>query len=263
MDRRAFVTSGALLALAGAGTARAQPQAAAPFTTDARVALGAYRTAVDEHLQGVLRALRALAATSDARSGRWDDIRPGLAALSAGLPTAAATFFVLPSGEYDTVERGLTGLNLNDRSYFSGLMDGMDVHASLVISKSTGERAAVVATPVKTEGAVVGALGVSVSVRGVSDLVERGAGLPPDLVFYALDSSGRTAIHKDPALMFEFPSDLGDETLRSAVRTMLASPEGRVDYQFRGTRRTAVFDRSAFTGWTFVLAAVSGAGPRS
>ena len=95
-----------------------------------------------------------------------------------------------------------------------------------------------------------------VSVRAVSDLIGRGAGLPPELVFYALDATGRTAIHKDPALMFEFPSDLGDETLKSAVRTMLARPEGRVDYDFRGTRRTAVFERSEFTGWTFVLAAV-------
>jgi methyl-accepting chemotaxis protein len=253
MDRRAFVASGALLAFAG--TARAQP-APAPFVTDARVALGAYRTAVDEHLQGVLRALKALAATSDARSGRWTDIRPGLAALAADLPTAAAVFFAAPDGAYSTVERGPTGLKLTDRDYFPGLMDGMDVRGSLVVSRSTGERSAVVATPVKTEEAEIGALGVSVSVRAVSDLIGRGAGLPPDLVFYALDATGRTAIHKDPALMFEFPSDLGDQTLKSAVRTMLAAPEGRVDYDFRGTHRTAVFDRSPFTGWTFVLAAV-------
>ncbi|MDR3512791.1 MAG: cache domain-containing protein [Caulobacteraceae bacterium] len=256
MDRRAFVASGALLAVAGASAAHAQA-GSATLMIDGRVALEAYRSLVEEHLTGVLRTLKVLAVTTDARSADWERVGAPLRTLSDDMTTAAAVWFVRPDGAYYTTERGLMGETLKDRAYFADLMAGRDVRAALVISKSTGHRSIVVAAPVKRGGAVVGAFGVSVRARLVSDLVAKGAQLPDNLVFYALDAAGRTAIHKDPDRMFQFPSDLGDPSLKAAVATILSRREGRVDYDFGGKHRAALFDRSDVTGWSFVLATLS------
>lgn len=259
MDRRMVLATGGLVsivALIKTAHGEPAPPAAGGVTADGRVVLEAYRGMVEEHLTGVLRAAKTLAATSDARSGQWAHVRPGLAALAAETSTAAAVWFARPDGSYATVAEGPVRANVRDRDYFPGLMAGGDVHSALVVSKSTGHRSIVVAAPVRRDGEIVGAIGASVRARLVSEMIERRAQLPANLVFYALDAHGRTAIHKDPVRMFEHPSDMGDPSLAAAVAEILAKPAGHVDYSFRGSARTAIFDSSDFTGWKFVLAAV-------
>ena len=50
-----------------------------------------------------------------------------------------------------------------------------------------------------------------------------------------------------------FPSDVGSPTLGDAVKAMLSKREGVVAYVYSGSDKTAVFERSALTGWVFVL----------
>lgn len=254
MDRRSVLASGVLLPLAGLGAARAQTADPA-VTVDGRLVLQAYRSLVDEHLSGVLRALKALAATSDAASGDWERIKPALVQLGQTLPTAAAVWFMAPDGRYHTVAGGLSAETLRDREYFPGLVAGQDVRAALVVSKATGHRSIVVAAPVWRDGKVVAAIGVSDRTRLVSELVDSRSQLPADLLVYALDAQGRTVIHRDPDLMFEFPAQIGDASLKAAVTTILGQDSGQVAYVYAGQRKTALFDRSAVTGWKFVLAA--------
>lgn len=72
-------------------------------------------------------------------------------------------------------------------------------------------------------------------------------------VFYALDAKGQTALHRDPALRMEYPSDLGDPSLRSAVQEMRSRPEGVVRYTFRGVEKTVLYAHSRPLGWVFAL----------
>jgi hypothetical protein len=50
--------------------------------------------------------------------------------------------------------------------------------------------------------------------------------------------------------------DIGEDTLKAAVQTMLSKPGGVVNYTFRDLRRTAIFQRSKTTGRIFVLGIV-------
>ncbi len=229
------------------------PAAQPHFELDARVALNAYQSLVEQELASELAGLKVLAATEEARTGRWARIKGPLTAYSKGEPDAAAVVFSRPDGSYFSVEKDLTGETLKDRGYFPGLMAGHDVEGALVVSKSTGKRSVIVATPIWADGKVIGALGVSTSVEKLAAQVDRQLGLPKDVVFYALDSQGRTALHRDSGLMFEFPSELGSDTLAEAVREMLSKPEGAVSYEFRGARKTVVFQASKATGWVFAL----------
>ncbi|MBL8223910.1 MAG: cache domain-containing protein [Chromatiales bacterium] len=257
MHRRQVIAAGALLPLISAGTAAAAADGGS-FSTDGHVALKAYKGLVEEHLAGALNALRVLAATSDAQAGEWPRTRPALKALEAGLTSAAAVWYAQPDGAYYTTAGDRAADSLGDREYFPKVMAGADVEGSLVISKSTGHRSVIVATPVRTGSRVVGALGVSIRARRLGALVEERTNLPDDLVFYAIDARGQTAIHKDPDRMFAFPSDMGDESLKAAVKTMLSSSRGSVSYRFQGTSRIALFEESELTAWRFVLAKIVG-----
>ena len=227
---------------------------------DARVALDAYRAAVEARLEGVRNAARGLAATEDARSGDWERIQAPLAAMASGVGDAAAVWFALPDGRYWTVGHGLVDSSLKDRGYFPTLLTGHEVVGALVVSKSTGARALIVASPVMVDGKVAGAIGVSIDATKLAAELDAAIRFPPDVVFYALDASGETALHRASELIFAFPSAQGSPTLSKAVDTMLSSPEGVVHYEYRGIARTAVFSRSSLTGWVFVLGVADEAG---
>ena len=252
MQRRLFLASAATaVILAAAG---ASPRAAAEgFDVDGRVALEAYRALVDEYLAGVLTALKGAAKSVEAASGKWDDVQPMIVELASDIVAEAAVWYALPDGTYDTAEEGPTGNNLKDRDYFPDLLAGKDVLGPLVISKSTGHRSVIVATPVMVEGKMQAALGVSVRARLLSDYVMTRTNMPPELIFYALDGTGKTVLHRDPDKMFHYPSDMGDPSLDAAVKEILGKQSGVVTYSLLGKERTGLFTKSNLTDWHFVL----------
>lgn len=223
------------------------------FTVDGRIALDACQATVETYLRGTLTTTRALAATGEAASGEWERMRGLLAVLADSDREAAAVWYARPDGSYFTVEKGPTGESLRDRAYFPALLAGRDVTGALVISKSTGKRSVIVASPVRVDGKVTGAVGVSIDAVTLASWLDRSVRLPADTVFYALDDQGRTALHRASDLIFVFPSDVGSPTLSDAVKTMLGQPEGVVRYQYAGSDKTALFQHSALTGWVFVL----------
>ena len=223
------------------------------FTLDGRVTLEAYRAAVEARLEGVLAATRILAATEEVRSGDWARMRGPLAVLAANTKEHAAVWYARPDGDYFTADKGPTGETLRDRAYFPTLLAGRDVVGALVISKSTGKRSLIIASPVLVDGKMTGAVGVSMDATKLAATVDQAIRFPKDVVFYALDQQGQTALHRAGELIFVFPSDVGSATLSDAVKTMLSRPEGAVHYQYSGSDRTAVFARSQLTGWVFVL----------
>jgi methyl-accepting chemotaxis protein len=249
---RPFAILVSFLALTSAGGTQAAP-AGQDFVLDVRVTLDAYRAAVDARLEGIARAVRLFAATGEARSGEWSRIRGPLAVLDATLPERAAVWFTTADGTLFTVEKGSTGETLRDRAYFPSLLEGRDVVGALVISKSTGKRSVIVASPVISDGKVTGSIGVSLDAVKLAAAIDQSIRFPPEVVFYVLDERGQTALHRAGELIFVFPSDVGSPTLGAAVKTMLAQPEGVVHYQYAGSDKTAVFERSRLTGWVFVL----------
>jgi len=100
---------------------------------------------------------------------------------------------------------------------------------------------------------VIGGVGVSYSVDQLSLEIDKTMQLPPAAVFYALDMNGQTALHRDPNLMCEYPSDMGSDTLKSAIAQMLSQPSGTVEYIFQNMHKTVLFEKSSVLGWVFAL----------
>jgi hypothetical protein len=219
-----------------------------------RLLLSSFIALGEGRIKDDLLSLKLLSATREVQSGHWKKMKRILAVFGRGTD-AAAVWFARPDGSYYTVEEGLTGQNLKDRPYFPKLMEGKDVTGHLVVSKSTGKRSAVVAVPVRQKGAIIGALGVSLSVSEISRAIERQMALPQNMVFYALDASGQTSLHRNEQLLFAYPSDMGSKSLSEKVGEMLSKREGVVTYDFRG-KRVVVFRRAPLTGWIFAVGVI-------
>jgi methyl-accepting chemotaxis protein len=238
----------ALFPLASSALA-AEPQ----LKLDPAIALNSYMALVEQSLEDTSSELRILAASENARSADWERIKGPLAILAKGMPMSAAVWFARPDGSYFTVAGGLTKQNIRNRSYFPALLAGKEVEGALVISKSTGKRSAIIAVPVQKAGRVIGALGVSIAMEKVADMVDAKTDFPKQVMFYALDERGEIVLHRQSTLLFEFARKLGSPSLTKAVDVMLTKPEGVVHYAFQGAQRTAFYKRSKVTGWIFAL----------
>lgn len=225
------------------------------FGTDAHVAVSAYRGMVEEHAEGIVRALRIVASTDEARSGDWEKIKPLLNTLSSSLETDATAWFVLPDGKYHATETEDTAtLTLKDRAYFPTLMAGKEIFGDLVVSKATGHRSVIIAAPVQKNGKTTGGVGVSLRVRLLSKLVMQHMPLPDDSYFYALERDTRISLHQKAERMFKTPTDVGDEALGEKFKKALKQEKGTIEYTLNGKNMTALYEFSPELGWYFFIA---------
>lgn len=129
------------------------------------------------------------------------------------------------------------------RSYFPGLRARQTVLGTLLI----------IAEPVHVADQVIGGVRVSYSVDRRSLEIGEAMQLPPAVIFYAPDMNGQGYLYRGPALMFDYPSDMGSETLNTAVAKMLSQPSGTIECIFRDMYKTVFFEKSSVPGWVFAL----------
>lgn len=214
-----------------------------------------YMGLVEEYLAGVLRETRILANTSEAKTLKWETIKPLLVSYAKDLETDATVWFMLPDGSYYSTETGgLTPENLKNRDYFPKLLKGESVDGDLVISKSTGHRSIIVATPVRVNGQTVAAIGVSLRARLLSSLIERHTHLPENTYFYAMTPSAKIAIHRYADRMFKQAKDVGDEILEEDFKKTFKREQGTFAYELKGKRISTVYRKSTPLGWYFFIA---------
>lgn len=170
-----------LPALAAAQTESVQNQGREQ-TADLRLLLNSFAALGEGHVESVLRDLRLIAITEEARSGEWESMRGLLAELNSSGIMTAALWFVRPDSSYYSLARWLTGLSLRDREYFLRLMAGREITGDLVLSKSTGKRTAIVAVPVRKSGKIIGTLGASLSVEEISRMLNEKMGLLENVI---------------------------------------------------------------------------------
>ena len=192
---------------------------------DTKVGVSTLVALADCHISSYANALESLAITQEVQSGDWEEMS-GLLANVEEAQVHGTMWFVLPDGSYSTVELEQTGMNLSDRAYFPGLMAGNKILGDLVVSKSTGEKSLIAASPVMKEGEVIGGLGVSIFLDDLSTNLAEALALPEDMVFYATTEDGEVALHSDTQIIFETNPVLAENV---------------------------VYETSPLTGWRFAL----------
>ncbi|MCJ7588819.1 MAG: cache domain-containing protein [Candidatus Aminicenantes bacterium] len=223
-----------------------------PLKIDLHRGLMSLLSMADAHLSSIMSSLRAAAVTEEVRSGDWNRLRDLLVEImKEQIPSVV--LYIRPDGSYFNSEMGLTGKNVRDRPYFARLVSGREVVGELVVSLSTGKKAAVLAVPMIKDGTFVGAIGASVYLERLSDRLAKEIALPANMVFFALNDRGETALHSNPKWLLEEPAKMRSETLALSVREILAKKEGTTSYEFEGQDKVVEFAVSPLTGWHVAL----------
>ena len=233
-------------------TAPAPAAASTSAEAQAGLALEVVAAETDRQLKVVLRPLEVLAATTEAQSGEWQQIRPLLAVLDEKEPEIRS-WYALPDGPYYTVPDNLTSASLKDRSYFPAVLAGRESVGTVVVSKSTGRNAAIVAVPVMKGGAVTGVLGASVYLDTLTDTLREK--IPGPFIFYAIDTENKFALHSDKEQIFRNLATIAPgSSFGKAIGTIRGEDSGTVEYDDGGIHYVARFRSDPLTGWRFVVA---------
>lgn len=214
--------------------------------------LSAFMSYTDLYMRSVQQSLEILASTTEVTSGKWENMK-GVIEVYQKSDGKLIVWYVLPDGRYYTVDKGLMDVKLSDRSYFADLMAGKKIIGSLVVSKSTGQRSAVIALPIKEGGKVVGGIGASIFLDKLSEEIGSTLNLRPDTSFFALAPNGQTTLHRKTDRHFLDPREQGSETLKKTANEMLSNNAGESTYIFDNVNRKAIYRTSPLTQWKFAI----------
>jgi len=254
--KKIIITLAALIISVGSATAQVNKECLvlnqSGLVFEANVALSSLIAITDGHIKSIAEKLALAAATAEAQSGDWRKIKPLLTLIQKDEGDESTVWFARPDGSYYSVDLGLTDKNLKDRSYFPDLMAGKATVGHLVISKSTSEVSAIIAVPIKKDGRVKGALGLSLFTKKLSVQIKNQMGLDDNVVFYALNKDYITVINFKPERVFLNPEKQDSSSMAKAMEEMISREQGIIEYDFHGVRRVA-FRRSAYTGWWYAI----------
>ncbi len=237
------------------GQFSAQRAARDSVMIEGEVGLSSLIALVEGHIGSMMRTMEVLAMTDEVKSANWNNMQALLTKFNEFQnPTVPSlAWFAFPNGSYYAVGIGLTDKNIADRPYFPKVMAGEAVLGDLVVSKATGKKAMVAVVPVENQEEIIGALGTSIYLDSFSEILVEELALPEDMVFYALNEEGYTALHSDTKYLLEEPDKMRSETLSAAVEEMMSKEEGQVTYEFEGFTKTVLFKKSTLTGWHVAL----------
>jgi cache domain-containing protein len=216
------------------------------------IALMGLKSLSEAHLLMVRDNLKILAMTSEVKSCDWKRMKPLLAA-SEKLSIPCVYWFANPDASYYTVDKDKTDKSLKDRDYFPKLLEGKEIFGSLVVSHSTGKKAAIIAVPIKKDTKVVGMLGTSVFLEDLNELLKKEMAFTDDVVFFALDEKGETVLNWKTDRIFKYPAKMGDISLADAIDNMMKVDVGIVEYSYKEKKRKIKFIKSKITDWRFAL----------
>jgi len=247
-----FFLSLFMVILPGLSFAQPAPEILSSSEKDAQSLLSAFTSYTDLRIGSVQQSLEILASTTEVGTGKWEKIKDLLSGYQKS-DNGLIVWYVRPDGTYYTVDKGLMNVSLSDRSYFPDLMAGQKITGALVVSKSTGQRSAVIAIPVKMNGRVVGAIGASLFLDRLAEQIGSVLALRTDATFFALAPSGLTTLHRKTERHFLDPRELGSETLKNAVNEMFAGTSGEVTYEFENASKKTIYRTSPVTQWKFAI----------
>ncbi|WP_163151359.1 methyl-accepting chemotaxis protein [Anoxybacillus sp. MB8] len=144
-------------------------------------------------------------------------------------------------------------LEISDRPYFQEALRGNTVVSDVIVSRATGEKVIVIASPIREKGEIIGVLLGTVKTEEITNLVvdvkvgKTGYG-------YLIQKDGVLIAHpkKEYVLEKNLLQEKNDK-LVSLLRHALAGKKGMGIYEFEGVKKYAFYAPIQSTGWGLVL----------
>jgi len=208
---------------------------------------------LDNIMSGCLEKLELIAQSPEAKAGDWQGIKAYLGMAAEELP--GVYFYVLPDGNYYSLEKDFTNLNLSNRGYFESLFAGNNVLGYDIYSRSSGKQSALMAAPIFVDGRVAGALGASVFLDELRTRLNSEMDLPETYTWFVLNQNGLTMLDRELEYIFLNPLELGSESMKTALGyAMLGSEVGELTYEMGSNQRRALHKKLPNLNWWFFIA---------
>ncbi|HOD53809.1 MAG TPA: cache domain-containing protein [Candidatus Cloacimonadota bacterium] len=225
---------------------------AEPILLDAESVLNLGAGHIDKQINNALTAIQIIAETPEAKKGDWEGIKKYLKPLQKNLP--GVYFYVLVNGNYYTVDRDFTNLNLKTRDYFNPLFSGNQIKGFPVYSRSSGKKSIVLATPVYTKEKISGAIGISVYLDQLADEITDLMNLNEHFTWFVIRSDGNTLLDKEHDYIFMNVLTQGSDSMKSEFSQIFTKDKGAVLYEIDGIQREALYTKIKNYNWWMILA---------
>ncbi len=212
-------------------------------------ALGGLVSITTDYIQQVEDGLAELSGDSDIITMEWELIEPKLADFEQDW---FITFLIKPDGSYMRPGIGMEDKNLSDRDYFPILMGGECFDNSFHVSKSTGKKSMMTGCPLLKNDEVVGAVGASIFLGNLGEMIREGMGLDGSSIFFIVNSDSMTIISSDNTDDFTYAMDMGNPSLKAAAEEIFTKKSGKTSYTYDGRDRNVYFTYDENLGWFFV-----------
>jgi hypothetical protein len=133
------------------------------------------------------------------------------------------------------------GYSIKARPYFCEFLGEYVSVDTLLVRRTTGEKASAADVPVKDKGRVTGILGAWIYLVPFSEEALKTPGRLQGMIFHALDETGITSTHFRSEQFSEDPAVQGGPAPANAAVVMPARQERMVRYEFNKESRKVVY----------------------
>jgi methyl-accepting chemotaxis protein len=197
---------------------------------------------VDAWVDMNVRMLRQNAALEDMSSMDAQRQKPLLRAITAEYKWVYLAFTIAPDGNNVGRNDEEAPRFYGDRGYFKQAIEGRQVGQEVVVSRTTGQPAAILSVPIWRLDKVVGVLAAGTSVSDVSTTITNAKIGQTGFVFL-VDDQGKVIAH---------PSARDSLKAHPAVAELAADPKKQIVFREPSGKRVIAFAEKTKYGWTLV-----------
>jgi len=199
-----------------------------------------------------LTILEDIAQSPEAGAGNWQGIKKQIQDAPDRIP--GVWFYVLEDGNYYSLQRDFTNLNLKNREYFEPLFAGKTIMGHPIYSRSTGKKSAVMAVPITEDGKVKGAMGLSIYLDDFHHQISENTQPGEDLTWFVVDAKGLTMLDMDADYIFMNTFEDAPESMQNSIREALQKDRGSIEYDLGEVQRKGYFHKIPDMDWWLIVA---------
>ncbi len=206
---------------------------------------------IDGKLMLMKKEVQMLADTDAVRARDMGMLRQYISSRENMFEKYESLFIADRTGSYITIT-GKTG-SIADRDYFYRVMDGETVVEDPLVSKETGNRVIVIASPVKDNtGSIIGLIAGTVEFSQVSDLI-RSARLGDTGYAYMINREGIVVDHPQKELLSTNLLQHETQSLVEITEEMVNGEKGVGYYEFEGIKKIAAYAPLETSDWVMAM----------
>lgn len=203
---------------------------------------------VDDWQDANLRLLKQAAVVEPVTSMAAERQNPYLKSIATHYPWAYLVFTIRPDGQNIGRSDDKPTVRYGDRAYFKQVMDGAETGRELVIGKTSGKPALILAAPIK--GTSSESLGVIAMAMDLGDLSKTVTDTRIGNTGYAIliDERNKVIAHGGPEKLYGVLDDLGQHPALNVVDVS----QGPTVFEEDG-KRIVAYRRKLGNGWSLIV----------